>query len=95
MEKQKLVFAENLRKYRKEAGLTQVQLAEILSYTGKSISKWELGLTLPPAEVLPDLAKVLGVDLNTLFDFKEDPILYLGIDGGGTKTQFVLCDGGV
>lgn len=92
MEKQKLVFAENLRKYRKEAGLTQVQLAEILSYTGKSISKWELGLTLPPAEVLPDLAKVLGVDLNTLFDFKEDPILYLGIDGGGTKTQFVLCD---
>ena len=92
MEKQKLVFAENLRKYRKEAGLTQVQLAEILSYTGKSISKWELGVTLPPAEVLPDLAKVLGVDLNTLFDFKEDPTLYLGIDGGGTKTQFVLCD---
>lgn len=92
MEEQKLVFAKNLRKYRKEANLSQVQLAEMLSYTGKSISKWELGVTLPPTEILPDLAKVLGVDLNTLFDFREEPTLYLGIDGGGTKTHFVLSD---
>ena len=92
MNKQQLVFAKNLKKYRKEAKLTQVQLAEKLSYTGKSISKWELGITLPPSEVLTDLAKALGVDLNTLFSFKEEPTLYLGIDGGGTKTHFVLCD---
>lgn len=92
MNEQKLIFAKNLKKYRKEAHLTQSQLAEMLSYTGKSISKWESGRTLPPTDVLPDLAKVLGVDLNTLFDFREEPTLYLGIDGGGTKTQFILCD---
>ena len=92
MEKQQLTFANNLKKYRKEANLTQAQLAEKLSYTGKSISKWELGTTFPPSELLPDLAKALGVDLNTLFDFREQPTLYLGIDGGGTKTHFVLCD---
>ncbi len=85
-------FAKNLKKCRTAAGLSQIRLAEILSYTSKSVSKWETGTALPPAEILPVIAKTLHTDLNTLFDFREDPIYFLGIDGGGTKTRFMLTD---
>lgn len=88
----KQLFANNLKNARKKAGLSQVGLAEMLSYTGKAISKWESGAALPPAEILPSLAKILNTDLNSLFDFREDASYFLGIDGGGTKTKFMLTD---
>lgn len=72
--------------------MSQNTLAEQLGYTGKAVSKWESGGTLPPAEILPQLAAVLGTDLNTLFDYREPPAYFLGIDGGGTKTHFILQD---
>lgn len=85
-------FAQNLKACRKAAGLSQIRLAEQLGYTGKAVSKWESGSALPPAEVLPKLAAALGTDLNTLFDYREAPTYFLGIDGGGTKTHFLLQD---
>ncbi len=88
----KQLFAKNLKAARKKAGLNQAQLAEKLSYSGKAISKWESGAALPPSEILPTLAKALEIDINTLFDFREDAGYFLGIDGGGTKTKFVLTD---
>ena len=57
----KQLFAKNLKTARVKAGLSQVKLAEMLSYTGKAISKWESGYALPPAEILPKLAKILDV----------------------------------
>ncbi len=92
MSDSKQLFARNLKSIRQSRNLSQVKLAEMLSYTGKAISKWESGTALPPAEVLPRLAKVLNTDLNSLFDFREDPSYFLGIDGGGTKTKFMLTD---
>ncbi len=88
----KKYFAQNLKRCRIEAGLSQIKLAEILSYTSKSVSKWETGAALPPAEILPTIAKTLRTDLNTLFDFREEPQYFLGIYGGGTKTRFLLTD---
>ena len=88
----KQLFARNLKRRRTELHLSQAKLAEMLSYTGKAVSKWESGSALPPAEVLPKLARVMDTDLNSLFDFRESPSYFLGIDGGGTKTRFVLTD---
>lgn len=88
----KQLFAKNLKAARINAGLSQVKLAEMLSYTGKAISKWESGYALPPAEILPKLAKILDTDLNTLFDFREEPQYFIGVDGGGTKTKFMMTD---
>ncbi|MBQ6823425.1 MAG: XRE family transcriptional regulator [Clostridia bacterium] len=85
-------FSKNLKACRKAAGMSQNALAEQLGYTGKAVSKWESGTALPPTELLPRLASLLGTDLNTLFDYRETPSYFLGIDGGGTKTQFVLQD---
>ena len=88
----KQLFAKNLKTARKNAGLSQVKLAEMLSYSGKAISKWESGTAYPPSEVLPELARILDTDLNTLFDFREEATFFLGVDGGGTKTKFMLTD---
>ncbi len=81
----------NLKMLRKKNGLTQKKLAEILGISEKSISKWELGLSLPPSILLPDLSSALGVSINTLFDSGIIKY-YLGIDGGGTKTEFLIID---
>lgn len=89
---QKKLFARNLKDARKKSGLTQAKLAQLLNYSGKAVSKWETGLVFPPSEVLPLLAEILSTDLNSLFDFRQAPSYFLGVDGGGTKTKFMLTD---
>ncbi|MBQ6550569.1 MAG: helix-turn-helix domain-containing protein [Lachnospiraceae bacterium] len=42
----KLIFASNLIRLRREAGLTQAMLAEKINYSDKSVSKWERGDSL-------------------------------------------------
>ena len=85
-------FAENLRFYRKKLGLTQQQLGNMVSYSGKAVSKWESGNVFPPTEALLRLTEILKTDLNALFALREAPSYFLGVDGGGTKTEFVLAD---
>ena len=84
------IFAENLKSRRRELGLTQQRLAELIGYSEKSISKWESGAAIAPSSVLPLLAKHLLTDIDSLLCYPEAPSYYLGIDGGGTKTEFLL-----
>ncbi|MBR6794243.1 MAG: XRE family transcriptional regulator [Clostridia bacterium] len=86
-------LAKNLRFYRKSAGMTQQELGEQISYSGKAISKWEAGHVFPPTEALLRLSDILQIDLDSLFKQRENPCYFLGVDGGGTKTKFVLADG--
>ena len=60
-------FNENLKYLRKEANLTQEQLAEKLNVSSKTISKWETGLRFPDTEIIPVLAKVLNISIDELF----------------------------
>lgn len=59
-------FARNLTHYRKALGLTQSELAEKLSYSDKSISKWERGDGLPDLTVTVQLAEIFGLTANDL-----------------------------
>lgn len=43
---QQAALAANLVRFRKAAGLTQLELAEKLMYSNKTISKWERGVSL-------------------------------------------------
>ena len=85
------LFGNNLKTLRKKAGLTQKGLAEKLGISEKSISKWEVGAAITPSVLLPDLAKALGIGINALFE-SNDINYFLGVDGGGTKTEFLLRD---
>ena len=56
---------------RKEKGLTQVQLAEKLGTTDKSISKWENGVCLPDSSQYESLCNILNITINELFAGKK------------------------
>ena len=66
-------LAKNLRFYRKSAGMTQQELGEQISYSGKAISKWEAGHVFPPTEALLRLSDILQIDLDSLFKQRENP----------------------
>lgn len=85
-------FGRNLRIYREKQGLTQRQLADRIGYTEKSISKWEHGSGLPPMEVAVHLARMFDVSVDEMVLAKTTERYFLGIDGGGTKTEFKLED---
>lgn len=52
---------------RKEKKMTQVELADKLSVTDKSVSKWENGKCLPDVSSYKDLCNILGITLNEFF----------------------------
>lgn len=56
---------------RKEMGLTQAQVASYLGVSAPAVNKWEKGTTYPDVSLLPPLARVLKIDLNTLLCFEE------------------------
>ncbi len=62
----KPTIAKNLAYFRREAGLTQAQLAEKLNYSDKAVSRWENGDTLPDINVLYHLCEFYGIDMDTL-----------------------------
>ena len=49
---------------RKEKGYTQEQLAEKISVSNKSISRWENGNTMPDLSLIPKLCEILNISIN-------------------------------
>lgn len=62
------MFAENLKKIRKDKGYTQEILAKKLNVVRQTVSKWEKGLSLPDVDMLSKIANVLETDVNILLD---------------------------
>jgi transcriptional regulator with XRE-family HTH domain len=60
-----------IQEKRKEIGLTQEQIGEYLGVSTPAVNKWEKGYTYPDISLLPALARLLKVDLNTLLCFNE------------------------
>ena len=56
----------NIAYYRKQAGLTQVGLAEKLNYSDKAVSKWERGDSIPDVLTLMQIATLFGVKVDDL-----------------------------
>jgi transcriptional regulator with XRE-family HTH domain len=51
---------------RKDAGLSQVELAKRIGTSASNVAFWELSGTPPRGEVLPGLARELGVSVDAL-----------------------------
>ena len=62
----KQVTADNISNLRSAQGMTQAELAKILNYSDKAISKWERGESLPDVTVLKQIAEIFGVSLDYL-----------------------------
>ena len=61
------LFAETLRNLRTKKGLSQNQLARLMFVNNTTISKWENGIHLPDVAMITRLARILEVDVGTLF----------------------------
>lgn len=53
-----------LKELRKEKGLTQEQLAEILGVTNRSVSRWENGVNMPDFDLVIELANYFEVSIE-------------------------------
>lgn len=58
------IIANNILTLRKINNLTQLEVAERLHYTDKSVSKWEIGAVTPSIETLANLAELYGVEVE-------------------------------
>lgn len=84
-------IGENIRRLREEMGLTQNALAEKLLVSFQAISSWERGMSVPELENAVRLAELFNISLDDLLADKNCE-LYVGIDGGGSKTELVLLE---
>ena len=66
-------FGQFLNQLRRERGLTQRDLAEMLYISDKAVSKWERGLSLPDVSLLLPLAEKLGVSVTELLEGRRMP----------------------
>ncbi|KLU64167.1 helix-turn-helix protein [Desulfosporosinus acididurans] len=76
---------------RKEKGLTQQQVADLLNISNKTISKWECGLGCPDVTLWSELSAVLGADIQKMLEGKLDP--NLPDIGKIDKIRFYVCPG--
>ena len=64
----KYEIGNRIRKYRKDSGLTQEQLAEKISVTKSRVSNWEQGINRPDADILGAICRALNVSPSDLLD---------------------------
>lgn len=85
MEELKMIIAGNIGQLRRDAGMTQLELAEYLNYTDKAVSKWERGESVPDVITLKALADRFSVSVDYLL--RADHPLEAEIKRDYTKRQ--------
>lgn len=61
-----MTFGEKIQKLRKQQGLSQEALAEKVTVTRQTISKWELDQSTPDLEFIAQLSSIFGVSADYL-----------------------------
>ena len=79
------MFHERLKELRVKCGKKQKDLAEFLSISAQSVSKWEKGEALPSITYLPKIAQFYQCDVNAFFAETIKP-------SAGKKTQPMTQD---
>lgn len=75
------MLGDNIKRYRKEKGYTQEELACVLHVVRQTLSKWENNLSVPDADVLIDISKALEVPVHRLLDLTpEEPTVDLAAE---------------
>ena len=65
-------IGKTIRKYRKEKGMTQEEMANRLGVTTPAVNKWENENSYPDITLLAPIARLLGISLDTLLSFQEN-----------------------
>lgn len=59
-------FAETIKALRRNSGMTQEKLAEILSISPQAVSRWETDIAMPDISLIPPIANLFGVTTDFL-----------------------------
>lgn len=60
-----------IAKLRKEKGLTQEQFGKIIGVTNKTVSRWETGIYLPPADAMLVMSELFDISINEILSGKK------------------------
>lgn len=74
---------------RKEKGLTQQEVADLLNISNKTVSKWERGYGCPDVSLLSSLSEVLGADIQMMLEGELD--LNRKDSGNFNRVKFYVC----
>ena len=74
MENLNFVIGKNLSLLRKKNKLTQLELAQMLNYSDKAVSKWENGESIPGIDVLYRISKIYNVSLDYIVGDSPAPV---------------------
>lgn len=69
--KSSMLIGEKIKKYRKEKGLTQKELADKIGKGFSTVQKYELNISQPPIDVLNRIADTLDINVSKLFDIEN------------------------
>lgn len=64
-------IGQNIKKYRKEKGYTQRDLADLIGVSVQAISKWETATGTPDISYVIPLASALDISTDALFDYNH------------------------
>lgn len=78
-----------IRKLRKERHMTQMELAQMLHISDKTVSKWERGMGSPEISMIPALSKIFQVDMQSLLSGELNRKGLLA--GNMRKAVFYVC----
>ena len=65
------IFGKRICRLRKQANMTQRELANLLGISEPAVCKWETDSSMPDIMLLAPLARALHTDLNTLLSYEE------------------------
>lgn len=79
-------FGDRLYNLRRDAGLSQADVAKKVGVTNKSVSKWETGASKPSTNVLRKLSSLFNISIEELLTLREEKkrpeIIKIVITGG-------------
>jgi transcriptional regulator with XRE-family HTH domain len=78
MEKLKDVIRSNLKKYRLQSGMTQIELASQIGVRSSAISNWEKGQNSIDIDTLFKICKILKVPIDSMIESQNDVDYVIG-----------------
>lgn len=65
-------LGEKIKLLRKQKGITQEQLSDMLNVSSQAVSKWETGVTNPDLALIPDIARLFDVSADELLEIEKN-----------------------
>ena len=83
-----VTFGRNISKYRRQCGLTQQQVADILNLNRSTYTKYETGISEPSIEILKSIASIFDIDYNAALGFEGSGVSFSDSDEPFAKLNY-------